>query len=61
MSMSDAARQLFSFYDYVLVEEMSPIKHEFLTGQVWAMAGGTPEHAAVAAKVISLLDQDPLE
>ncbi len=55
--MSEAARQLFSFYDYILVEEMSTIKHEFLDGQVWAMAGGTPEHAAVAAKVISLLDR----
>jgi Uma2 family endonuclease len=53
--VTEAARQLFSFYDYVLVEEMSPIKHEFLEGQVWAMAGGTPERAAVAAAVIGLL------
>lgn len=55
--MSEPARQLFSFYDYVMVEEMSPIKHEFLDGHVWAMAGGTPEHAALAAKVASLLDR----
>jgi Uma2 family endonuclease len=55
--VSEPARQLFSFYDYLVVEEMSPIKHEFLDGQVWAMAGGTPEHAAVAAKVIALLDR----
>ena len=55
--MNDPARQRFSFYDYVQVEELSQIKHEFLGGQVWAMAGGTPEHAALAAKVISLLDR----
>lgn len=55
--MNEPARQLFSFYDYIAVEEMSTIKHEFLDGQVWAMAGGTPEHAAVAAKVISLIDR----
>lgn len=55
--MSERARQLFSFDDYVMVEEMSPIKHEFLDGHVWAMAGGTPERAALAAKVASLLDR----
>ena len=55
--MNQPARQHFSFYDYVLVEEMGQVKHEFLNGHVWAMAGGTPEHAALAAKVISLLDR----
>jgi Uma2 family endonuclease len=34
---------------------MSTVKHEFLDGQVWAMAGGTPEHAAIAGNVIALL------
>ena len=55
--MSERARQLFSFDDYVMVEEMSPIKHAFLHGHGWAMAGATPEHAALAAKVASLLDR----
>lgn len=31
------------------------VKHEFLDGRIWAMAGGTPEHARVCANVIALL------
>lgn len=53
--MPHAVRQLFTFPDYVLLEEMSTVKHEFLAGEVWAMAGGTPEHAAIAGNVIGLL------
>lgn len=44
-----------SFAAYLLVEESSGIKHEYLDGSILAMAGGTPEHAALAAKVIVLL------
>lgn len=45
----------FTFEDYLIVEEDSGMKHEFLDGRVWAMAGGTPEHAAIAANVIAML------
>lgn len=45
----------FSFVEYVQLEERSPIKHEYLDGVVYAMAGGSPEHAALAARVIALL------
>ena len=31
------------------------IKHEFFDGAIYAMAGGTPEHAAIAANVIATL------
>lgn len=34
---------------------MSPIRHEWLDGAVWAMAGGTPDHAAIAVNVTTLL------
>ena len=34
---------------------MSEVRHEFLNGEVWAMAGGTPEHSALAAAVITQL------
>jgi Uma2 family endonuclease len=53
--MSQAAHHKFSFLDYLRVEDDSGIKHEFFDGQVWAMAGGSPEHAAVAANVIAIL------
>jgi Uma2 family endonuclease len=34
---------------------MGPVRHEFLEGMIFAMAGGTPEHAALSAAVVVLL------
>jgi len=44
-----AQRVTMSFADYVAAEAASDIKHEWLRGEVWAMAGGTLEHAALAS------------
>jgi Uma2 family endonuclease len=44
-------RQHFDFSDYVELEDVSTVKHEFLNGMVWAMAGGSPDHARIAANV----------
>ena len=38
-----------SYAEYLAAEAASDVRHEFLNGEVWAMAGGTPEHAALAA------------
>lgn len=51
------ARQWYTFAEYVDLEASSPIKHEFLDGQVWAMAGRSPDHAAVASNVNALLNR----
>lgn len=53
--MPRAAHRVFTFGEYVLLEQDSRTKHEFLDGHVWAMAGGTPEHAAVAMNVAASL------
>lgn len=53
--MAEAARSLFTFREYLEVEAASPIRHEFLDGVVYAMAGGSPEHAGIAANLIRLL------
>lgn len=45
----------YTYQDYVWVEEQSTVRHEFLSGEIVAMAGGTPEHAAMAAEVIGQL------
>jgi Uma2 family endonuclease len=45
----------YTYAEYLRFEESSNVKHEFLDGQIYAMAGGTPEHAALAAAVIGLL------
>jgi Uma2 family endonuclease len=53
--MAQPARQTIPFDEYLRMEEMSPIKHEWLGGTVWAMAGGTPAHAAIAVNVTTQL------
>jgi Uma2 family endonuclease len=45
----------YTFRQYLELEEASNVKHEFLAGRIHAMAGGTPEHAALAATLIGLL------
>ena len=42
--------------EYAAFERSSNVKHEFLDGVIYAMAGGTPEHAAVAMNVGALLN-----
>ncbi|MBI4957201.1 MAG: Uma2 family endonuclease [Myxococcales bacterium] len=41
-----------TYEDYVDLEELSAVKHEFLDGEIYAMGGGTPEHARLAARLI---------
>jgi len=53
--MGQLAHHRFAFGEYLELEEQALLKHEFLDGQVWAMAGGSPEHAALAANVTALL------
>jgi Uma2 family endonuclease len=45
----------YTYTEYLGFEASSNVKHEFLDGQIYAMAGGTPEHAALAAAAITLL------
>jgi Uma2 family endonuclease len=50
------ARRLHNTYDqYLEVERLSSVRHEFLDGEIYAMAGGTPEHGILAARVTALL------
>ncbi len=44
-----------TFRDYIAHEQASNTKHEFLDGQIYAMAGGTPEHFALIASVTTHL------
>jgi Uma2 family endonuclease len=37
----------YTFRDYLDLEETSSVRHEFLEGEIYGMAGGTPEHAAL--------------
>jgi Uma2 family endonuclease len=50
--MSTARRLHHSYDQYLRIEELGELKHEFLEGEIYAMAGGTPEHGALAAKML---------
>ena len=50
------ARPLYSFAEYVRLEAESPLtKHELVDGVAWAMPPHSPEHAAIAANITTLL------
>lgn len=50
-----AALHRHTFADYLAFEEASNTRHEFLNGEIYGMAGGTPEHAALSVAVSSAL------
>ncbi len=54
-AMSTARRLHHSYAAYVLLEKDSPIKHEYCDGEIYAMAGGTPEHGALCGSALTLL------
>lgn len=39
--------------EYLAFERASPEKHEYVNGEIFAMSGGTGEHSAIAANIIS--------
>jgi Uma2 family endonuclease len=53
--VASRSRRHYTLEDYLGVEEMSAVRHEFVDGQIFAMAGGTPEHAALSAAALVVL------
>lgn len=53
--MSTARRLHYDYADYLRALEMSELRLEYQDGVIYAMAGGTPAHAEIAAAVIGLL------
>ena len=47
----------YTYQEYVWLEAESTVRHEFLGGEIFAMVGGTPEHAAMGAQVIRQLGE----
>lgn len=41
--------------DYLLAEKNSPIRHEYMGGYVFAMAGASEEHNLIAVNLCTLL------
>jgi Uma2 family endonuclease len=53
--VSAAHRVRYTKAEYVAFERSTDAKHEFVGGQIYAMAGGSPEHAALAASFVALV------
>lgn len=47
----------YTWKDYLTLEESSEVKHEFFDGQIYAMAGGTAEHSALAVSMTVALSE----
>jgi Uma2 family endonuclease len=45
----------YTYAEYVVLEQVSSTKHEFLDGEIYAMAGGSEEQSALAAEVLRAL------
>lgn len=50
-----AETPLLSVADYLAGEAASPVKHEYVAGEVFAMAGASEAHVTVAGNVFALL------
>ncbi len=47
--------QYLSIDDYLGLEAKSPVKHEYIDGQAYAMAGATDSHVTIAGNLFALL------
>lgn len=53
--MSAAEKLVMTYAEYLALEAASPVKMQFVDGVAYAMAGGTIDHAEIAARVIVAL------
>jgi Uma2 family endonuclease len=53
--VTTARRLHHSYEEYLAALEMSDVKLEYCDGEIYAMAGGTPAHADLAAAAIGIL------
>jgi Uma2 family endonuclease len=53
--VSAREKSLLSYAEYLAAEATAEVRHEFINGEAFAMAGGTPRHGALAATLARLL------
>lgn len=54
--MNAALRPRYTFAEYLAIEAVSrEVKHEYVAGEIFAMAGGSVEHSALATALVGLL------
>lgn len=50
------ARHHYTYEEYLAYERDSALKHEFEAGEIFAMAGGSPRHSALASRISAALE-----
>ena len=55
--MDAVVKARFAEADYLSREGAGQEKHEFINGEITAMAGGSPDHALLSANLIAALKQ----
>ena len=53
----EAARSRVSYAEYLALEAASEVKHEFISGAIVAVAGGTIEHGRLMSRLTVLLSR----
>ncbi|APB33449.1 Uncharacterized protein conserved in cyanobacteria [Gloeomargarita lithophora Alchichica-D10] len=53
--VSSSSHAYFSPEEYIAIERMSPIKHDYIAGQIVAMAGASKVHVIITGNLSSLL------
>jgi Uma2 family endonuclease len=49
-------RHHYTYEEYLAYERGSELKHEFEDGEIFAMAGGSPRHSALASRISAALE-----
>ena len=57
MSLPVGKLPAYAYAEYVNFEDANPARHEYIGGQILAMAGGTPAHARLQAAVLFALER----
>ena len=50
--MSTAAEKRYTVDEYLALEEVSEIKHEFFNGEIFTMSGGTESHSLIGSNLV---------
>ena len=53
--IANKSQNYISPEEYLKLEELSPIKHEYIRGEVYAMAGATESHVTICVNLVKTL------
>jgi Uma2 family endonuclease len=56
MTLRSRAHHRYSYAEYLAYERDAALKHEYVDGDILAMAGGTPRHNALASRISAALE-----